>query len=207
VDASGPLEDVIAGARRLLVALRAAALAPFLAEWPPPAARSGGGARQAPGSTLPVLRWLSRIGSDTCCVDPALVAALCAAAPLMGWRQTYTREQIGADFLDNYAWSELFGPSSRAGGRLSCGVLLLGPNTFYPRHRHEAEEIYVPLSGTANWQQGDDRWRQRSPGTLIHHLTEEPHAMQTREEPLLAIYLWRSANLSQEARLDRRRAG
>ncbi len=62
----------------------------------------------------------------------------------------------------------------------------------------------MPLSGTAAWLQGDAVWRDRTPGTLIHHLSEEPHAMRTREEPLLAMYLWRSENLRQKARLDGR---
>ncbi len=84
---------------------------------------------------------------------------------------------------------------------LACGFLLLGPRTFYPRHRHEAEEIYLPLSGTAEWQQGDAIWREHPPGTIIHHSSEEPHAMRTHAQPLLALYLWRSANLKQKARL------
>ena len=81
---------------------------------------------------------------------------------------------------------------------------MLGPATHYPRHRHEAEEIYLPLSGTAAWQQGDARWRDRPPGTLIHHAGNEPHAMRTGAGPLLALYLWRSANLAQKARWTRR---
>ena len=82
-------------------------------------------------------------------------------------------------------------------------VSVAGPPTLLSSHRHEAEEIYVPLSGTADWQQGDAVWREYAPGTLVHHLSEEPHAMRTGKEPLLALYLWRSANLSQRARLDR----
>jgi quercetin dioxygenase-like cupin family protein len=78
----------------------------------------------------------------------------------------------------------------------------LGPATVYPRHRHEAEEIYLPLSGTASWQQGDETWRERPPGTLIHHAGDEPHAMRTGDGPLLALYLWRSSDLTQKARLD-----
>jgi hypothetical protein len=80
--------------------------------------------------------------------------------------------------------------------------LLLGPATHYPRHRHEAEEIYMPLAGTAAWQQGDGDWRDQLPGTVIHHQPFEPHAMRTHAEPLLALYLWRGAGLAQKARLD-----
>ena len=94
-------------------------------------------------------------------------------------------------------------PGSGIGAaQISCGVLVLGPNTFYPPHRHEAEEIYLPLAGTAEWLKGDGVWRHRRPGTLIHHSSEETHAMRTGEQPLLAMYLWRSADLGQNARLD-----
>ena len=93
-----------------------------------------------------------------------------------------------AAFLDNYGWCEILGESGPiAGGPIACGLLLLGPATLYPRHRHEAEEIYLPLHGTAAWQQGDAVWRDRAPGTLIHHAGDEPHAMRTGAGPMQAV--------------------
>jgi len=59
------------------------------------------------------------------------------------------------------------------------------------------------LAGTASWQQGDGRWRERLPRTVIHHASHEPHAMRTGARALLALYLWRSANLHQKSQLDR----
>jgi hypothetical protein len=88
----------------------------------------------------------------------------------------------------------------RYSDRLASGFLLLGPDTLYPRHRHAAEEIYLPLVGAAEWQQGDTVWRRHPAGTVIHHRSEEPHAMRTGAEPLLALYLWRG-NLEQKSRL------
>ena len=32
---------------------------------------------------------------------------------------------------------------------IAAGFLLLGPHTHYPRHSHAAEELYIPLAGTA----------------------------------------------------------
>ena len=131
-----------------------------------------------------------------------LVAALNRAAALLAWRQTYTRAQVGAAFLDNYGWTELIGLRGPVPGTtFACGFLLLGPRTHYPKHSHEAEELYIPLAGTAEWLQGDGRWRRHAPLTLIQHHSHEPHAMRTAAEPLLALYLWRSANLEQKAQL------
>jgi hypothetical protein len=45
-------------------------------------------------------------------------------------------------------------------------------------------------------------WRERPPGTDIHHANEEPHAMRTGARPLLALYVWRSEHLNQRARLE-----
>jgi hypothetical protein len=182
----------------LLENLRQPPLARFLADWP---CNSQG--RAVPSGGLPVLRWLPQIAGDPAAFAAPLVAAVAHAAPSMGWRQTYSAQTLDAAFLDNYGWCEIFGAyGPLTSERIACGFLLLGPSTHYPRHRHEAEEMYLPLSGTAAWQQGDAVWRDRPPGTLIHHACNEPHAMRTHANPLLALFLWRSVDLAQVARLD-----
>jgi hypothetical protein len=193
-----PDRDLVAAVRHLLGSLATPALAPFLAEWP-----GATGRRTVAPCSLPVLRWLPEVAGDAPHFSAGLVAALCRAAPSLAWRQTYTANELGAEFLENYGWSEIVGQSGAlASERIACGFLLLGPNTLYPRHRHEAEELYVPLAGTAAWQQGDGLWREQPPRTLIHHASEEAHAMRTGARPLLALYLWRSADLAQKSRLD-----
>jgi hypothetical protein len=190
---------VIERTRALLVSLQAQALTPFLADWPVTKER-----RAVVPATLPVLRWLAQVEPTAPPFSRELVRALQQAAPSMAWRQTYTASQVGAAFLENYGWTEIVGLSGAlASERLACGFLLLGPSIQYPRHRHEAEEIYVPLVGTASWQQGDGLWREHAPGTVIHHASNEPHAMTTGADALLALYLWRSANLNQKAQLVR----
>ena len=194
----------------------APALARFLADWPAPSQRRPSrpdvpqcpGSREPPAPPLPVLRWLPRIAADADGFGADFVQSLCGAVGSLDWQQTYTTADVGERFLRNYGWAELLSPGPATGvAQISCGVLVLGPDTFYPVHRHEAEEIYLPLAGAADWQQGDAVWRRRIPGTLIHHSSEEPHAMRTGEHPLLAMYLWRSVDLRQDARLDRRSAG
>jgi hypothetical protein len=190
---------VAARIKELLQALREPALDDFLAEWPHAAEP-----RAVAAFPLPVLRWLPQIAGDTEAFAVDLVEAVCRVAPSLAWRQSYTTQDLDRAFLDNYGWSEIVGLNGPlASERIACGFLLLGPSTHYPRHRHEAEEIYVPLRGTAAWQQGDAVWRDRAPGAAIRHGSDEPHAMRTGPGPLLALYLWRSDNLAQKARLDR----
>jgi hypothetical protein len=78
------------------------------------------------------------------------------------WRQTYAEEDFGVEFLSKYGLAELAGPSGPVeSGRLRCGFLLLGPDVEYPKHSHEAEEVYIPLSPGTLWASGDDHWTLR----------------------------------------------
>lgn len=193
------VETLALDARRLVRSLSLPSVTPFLADWPEAQAAT----REVAGSSLPVLRWLPTIAGDERGFATSLIADLCRAACSLEWRQTYASHEISTDFLQNYGWTELMGRRAPIdASRVACGFLLLGPSTLYPRHGHEAEEVYLPLSGTARWQQGDAVWREKPPGTLIHHARNEPHAMHTGAEPLLALYLWRSEQLNQKASLE-----
>ncbi len=191
------IDDLLEQTHALLASLTSPELASFLAEWPRTRER-----REVSPASLPVLRWLSDVTANVPAVTAKLVEELVRVAAMLTWRQTYRKPVVRAQFLANSGYTEragLAGPIPSQ--RLACGFLLLGPATTYPRHSHEAQEIYVPLSGTAAWQHGEQVWRNESPGTVIHHASNEPHAMRTGREPLLALYLWRSNDLNQKSRI------
>jgi Dimethlysulfonioproprionate lyase len=153
-------ENLLEPTRALLDSMRAAELVPFLADWP--AARER---RAVVPATLPVLRLLPAIQAGAPAFSRPLVNDIGRAAPSMAWRQTYTESQVGAAFLENYGWSEIIGTSGPvASEHIACGFLLLGPETHYPLHQHEAEEVYIPLSGTAAWQKGHGVGMSARPG-------------------------------------------
>lgn len=192
---SAPLDEM---AHELLENMHSPAFQPFLSEWPQPAAR-----RASQAASLPVLRYLPKLRAGAPPFSAALVEALTEMAASLAWRRSYSSPSVSAQFLENYGWTEFVGLTGPlAGKRLACGVLLLGPDTTYPAHHHEAEEIYVPLSGKAAWKQGGGDWREQNPGAVIHHAPQESHAMRTGSSPLLALYLWRSDNLAQKSQLD-----
>ena len=85
---------------------------------------------------------------------------------------------------------------------MACGVLMLGPQVEYPRHRHEAEEVYIPLTGQTLWLQGNQEWTLHPLGQPIFHAPWVPHAMKTGAAPLLALYLWRAGDLKQKSLFD-----
>jgi hypothetical protein len=183
---------------RVLRGLHAPLLLPFLKDWPTSSTQ-----REIEPQSLPVLRWLPQVCEAAPPFSCELVGALLEAASLLAWRRSYTLEEVGAGFLDNYGWTELIGlEGPTVSQSIACGVLLLGPEVTYPAHSHEAEEIYVPLAGTAAWKRGSESWRKRTPGSVIHHARHQPHAMQTHSSALLALYLWRSKDLAQKSRIE-----
>ena len=189
---------LLSRAHALLESLHSPTLTPFLRDWPSSSER-----RHVDAASVPVVHWLATLAPSAPVFAAPLVDALVETAPTLAWRRSYSSATAGADFYENYGWSEFAGLTGPVPSQhLACGVLLLGPEVTYPPHRHEADEIYVPLVGTAQWQHGNVDWKQEPPGTVIHHAPHVPHAMRTGSEPLLALYLWRSDDLAQSSHLD-----
>jgi hypothetical protein len=192
------IADLTAATQRCLRALHDPLVDAFLTLWPDAAQPSRD---PAPG-TLPVLRWLGPACRARDAAAPDLLRLLVALSPGLAWAQSYTLADFGPGFLARYGWTELIGQRGPvASDRLAVGFLLLGPSVIYPSHSHAAEEVYLPLSGTAAWQRGAETWRDRAPGGPIHHASWMPHAMRTGAEPLLALYLWRGGDLTQKSRI------
>jgi len=128
----------------------------------------------------------------------ALRQPLARLAARLHWTQTahYRHAPPSPAFLDNYGYAVIAGPAAGAPAlvsseALALGVLLLGPHTHYPLHRHPAVELYVVLTRGGRWRRGTRPWRIEPPGTVIHHPSLMPHATRSGARPLLAVYLWR----------------
>jgi hypothetical protein len=151
----------------------------FLRDWPRELI-----ARPVDARSLPVvaaLRGLSRLAAPR---TRGLVEDLETLANELDWRQTYNNAEFGELFLENYGFSEWIGQRGAfMSERVACGVMLLGPDTEYPDHSHEAEELYLPLAGHAFWRLAESDWRVRPPGEWIHHPSWTIHAMRTSHEP------------------------
>ena len=174
-------------------------LDPYLADWP----STNSAFRSISPHSLPVLACLQAAVKTTPEKTGTIVNMLVAISDQIAWGQTYSVEDFNAGFLEKYGWTEFIGlrgpiPSER----LACGVLMLGPGVEYPRHRHEAEEVYVPLTGQTHWLQGNQEWAFKELGQPIYHAPWITHAMKTGPSPLLALYLWRAGNLTQKSIID-----
>jgi hypothetical protein len=192
-----PLARVVNIVRELLETAGAEAEA-FIREWPKALI-----ARPVVARSLPVVSSLQGLSPYAAPGTRALVEATATLAGDLDWRQTYSSADFGQRFLDNYGWSEWIGDRGAfISDAIACGVLMLGPDTEYPAHSHEAEELYLPLAGRAWWRSGQSDWRLRAPGTWIHHPSWTTHAMRTGREPLLAAYVWRAGDLSAKSRIE-----
>ncbi|HYM27830.1 MAG TPA: dimethylsulfonioproprionate lyase family protein [Steroidobacteraceae bacterium] len=195
-----PDGDLIECARQFLSADAPALARAFLDLWPPRHPR-----RAVAPRPIAAARWLALAARQSQAPAGSLLERLAGESGSLAWRQSYGTGDLEQTFFDNYGWVELIGPQGLApSDRLACGVLVLGPHTLYPPHRHEAYEVYVPLAGTAEWQRGTEGWLIQAPGSAIEHASEVPHAMRTAAEPLVALYLWRGRDLAAGSRLDAR---
>lgn len=126
----------------------------------------------------------------TCPSD--LRAFLIRFAPQARWQVTEAyRGHFDNSFFDNEAWCELIGPTGLiASNDVRIGLLIMGPGLVYPAHRHPATEWYHVLSGTGQWAQGSQPAMPRTPPAALFHRSDEPHAMTTHQEPVLALWSW-----------------
>jgi hypothetical protein len=120
----------------------------FIRDWPRELIARPIGARSLP--VVSALEGLSRYAAPR---TRPLVEAVAALSGELDWRQTYSSADFGERFLENYGFSEWIGQRGAfASDAIACGVLILGPETEYPAHSHEAEELYLPLAGHASWR-------------------------------------------------------
>ena len=174
-------------------------LASFLADWPTRPFKT----RTVSPRSLPVLSYLPELVTDGNGEIERTIKMLESLKEQLPWGQTYSSEDFGATFLEKYGWTELVGLRGPiASEAIACGFLLLGPEVEYPKHSHEAEEIYIPFNSQALWAQGNDGWVSRPSGIPIYHGSWLTHGMRTESRPLLALYLWRGGNLIQKSHID-----
>jgi hypothetical protein len=120
-----------------------------------------------------------------------IAEALATLSGQLPWRYSYPARPGAADLGDRIAFAELIGPRAPLtvpGCR--AGFTLMAPETFYPLHAHPAIELYLVISGHAQWTTPEAE-RIVPPGAFVLHRSGQPHAMCTFAAPLLALYGWR----------------
>ena len=122
--------------------------------------------------------------------------ALLAASSQIQWRASENPADDGADvaaFLPKFAYTSIIGDDGLlSSDNASAGFSLQAPDTYYPPHAHTAEESYWIIGGNGDWKVDTKPWFPVAAGDSIYHRSQARHAMQTNEQPLLAMWLWTS---------------
>ena len=121
-----------------------------------------------------------------------LAEAFFAFEPHLRWIRTeHYREKLGDEYMENYCYANILGYDALIPhDRVIAAFFVIGPGRHYPRHHHEAEEIYFPFGGDTLWSQGDEEPRTRAPADPIHNTPWLPHEMITRDTPLFTFCFW-----------------
>lgn len=120
----------------------------------------------------------------------AIATALGALPRALPWDYQYSPRPGAGDLARKIGFAELIGPDGPMDApHCRVGFTLIAPNTLYPAHAHPATELYLVISGHAEWSASGVR-RIVPPGGFVLHQSNEPHAMRTFAEPLLALYSW-----------------
>lgn len=144
------------------------------------------------------------------CLGPAVENAVSPARELLGlfehyqdqlyWEQSYTKQDgvVPDAMLANYGFAEILGSRGPfVSNRIRAGIGIYGPGIEYPQHQHKAEEIYIPLSGRAQFTIGGVSG-ERGPGSVIFVSSNTPHGFTVKEDQALVVYyLWQAGDLRQ----------
>lgn len=148
-----------------------------------------------PVEKVPVVEQLDRALSLTSPRTEKLTKYLVQHKSELNWRRSFTEtDASGAEFPRRYGWTEVVGNKGPlVSTKVRSGFVIWAPNTYYPPHAHEAEELYIVLAGTGEWERGDEGPLMRPPASVFLHTSQMFHATKTFNEPVLAMYCWRGA--------------
>ena len=120
-----------------------------------------------------------------------IARALLAVTDQLEWRASSKDPQDGPDvaiFSRNFAAATIIGDGGLLpADKVIAGFSLQGRDTYYPPHAHHAEESYWIIGGDGDWKVDTKPWFSVQPGDSIYHKSLARHAMQTNEQPLLAM--------------------
>lgn len=128
--------------------------------------------------------------------DGALHHAVQGAAPFAKWKRTYCEDEVGYGFLQDYGYLELYGADGHFySTQARAFIAYWGRGLYYPWHAHEAEEIYAIISGAAYFESDGQVPAVLTDGQTRFHRARQPHAMTTKDSPILALVMWRGGGI------------
>ncbi|MCP4765635.1 MAG: cupin domain-containing protein [Gammaproteobacteria bacterium] len=121
------------------------------------------------------------------------------------WEQSYRKGDglVPDAMLDAYGFAEIIGARGPfVSERIRAGIAIWGPGIVYPRHQHQAEEVYILLSGSARFKLDDKAETSQHRGDIVFVASNTPHAFCCGDEGLVVCYLWQAGDLRQASTFD-----
>jgi hypothetical protein len=154
--------------------------------------------RNLPPADRPVTQFLGECMDYAGKSERGLVKAVIEMAPVFSWFTSYKDADFDGHVVSKLASVELAGPRGHfMSEETRFGFFLQGSYLEYPNHRHQAEELYIPLTSGTLWSRDNADFVARQSGEIIVHTSNEQHSMTTRNAPLLALWIWRGGDFRQ----------
>lgn len=133
------------------------------------------------------------------------VDAVITAASFLHWQRSYTlKDGFDQHYLDNYGWFNLVSPEGiYLSEEIRVSVGYWGSGLEYKEHWHEPEEFYLVLAGGGDFYSEGRPALTAGPGDVIHHVSNQKHAISMSKGPLLAAALWRGKGLLAKPDLEK----
>ena len=119
------------------------------------------------------------------------------------WEQSYRRQDglVPDAMLDGYGFAEIVGlRGPLVSDRIRAGIAIWGPHIDYPRHQHTAEEAYLLLSGSLEFQFADSAAMVCHAGDVVLVESNRAHGFRTLQQTLVLCYLWQAGDLRETSR-------
>lgn len=146
---------------------------------------------------LPAVPLLAGIAAQCSPATQALTQAIIDGANHLRWQQSYSADQVGQAYLERYGWFNLISPDGPfVSTELRVSIGFWGQGLYYPEHWHEPEEKYCVLAGGAEFMAKGRSPRLVKAGGIVHHESNQPHAMDMKDSALLALAIWRGGALT-----------
>lgn len=119
-----------------------------------------------------------------------LRGAVAAMKPHLNWHRAPPNPALGR-FDRHHAFSTIVGPTDRVpSDSLMLGLMIVDRATHYPGHAHDADEVYLPLSGDAVYHVAPARPGRPRDGRYLHIPAGARHALWTGDVPELIVWAW-----------------
>ena len=109
------------------------------------------------------------------------------------WRETYAGTDIGQGFMDRFGCYCIIGAGGQwSSASMSAYIVYMPAGFWYPWHHHPAEEMYMVIAGEGEFLRSGMQPETLGPGGTVMHGSNQPHALQTHDHPVLAYVIWRN---------------